>query len=151
MVDVLGEGRVGVWLSLVHASTTALAPLPHAVPDGSLTQSSQVPLMVQSVKMRRSIAHCQGVATSCALVARSLLCTLPQRPQLSLVSTLTTPVSPQREAHKHDESPLDPECDCMVCKKYTKSFMYFMAAKDISSATSLVTYHNMHYMARLGR
>jgi len=51
--------------------------------------------------------------------------------------------------YRLDVRPLDAHCSCMVCARYTRSFMYFLAAKDLCSATSLLSYHNAAFMAQL--
>ncbi len=48
-------------------------------------------------------------------------------------------------------SPLDPECDCMVCKQYTRSFLHFTVCRNLPFAAHLVSYHNVAYMQRLTR
>lgn len=57
----------------------------------------------------------------------------------------------QNACYRLDVRPLDAHCSCMVCARYTRSFMYFLAAKDLCSATSLLSYHNAAFMAQLTR
>lgn len=49
-----------------------------------------------------------------------------------------------------DHRPIDPECDCMVCKNYTRSYLHRLAKKESLGAV-LLSYHNVHYMMRLMR
>lgn len=42
--------------------------------------------------------------------------------------------------------PLDEECGCMVCKRFTRAFLHPLAAKGLPFATNLITYHNIAYM-----
>jgi len=49
-----------------------------------------------------------------------------------------------------DYRPIQEGCDCMVCQKYTRAFLHPIVAKNISFASSLVTYHNVTFMQRLG-
>ena len=49
-----------------------------------------------------------------------------------------------------DFRPIDPTCDCMVCKQYTRAYLHKLVTKEPMGAI-LVTYHNVHYMMRLMR
>ena len=48
-----------------------------------------------------------------------------------------------------DYQPLDPECSCMVCKKYTRAFLHPLVARNIAFASNLISYHNVAFMQRL--
>lgn len=50
----------------------------------------------------------------------------------------------------NDNRPIDPECDCMVCKKYSRAFLHHLVTKEPSAAL-LVTYHNIRHMMNLSR
>ena len=52
--------------------------------------------------------------------------------------------------YANDYRPIQESCDCMVCQKYTRAFLHPIVAKNISFASSLVTYHNVTFMQRLG-
>ena len=44
-----------------------------------------------------------------------------------------------------DESPPDPDCDCLVCRRYSRAYLrHLFQASEILSAT-LNTYHNIHF------
>ncbi|KAI3920089.1 hypothetical protein MKW98_001345 [Papaver atlanticum] len=49
-----------------------------------------------------------------------------------------------------DMCPIDPECTCMVCKKYTRAYIHSLVTKD-AMGSQLVSYHNLSYMMRLSR
>ncbi len=50
---------------------------------------------------------------------------------------------------KLDSLPIDPECDCLTCKRYTRSYMHhLMRAKEISFFR-LASIHNLHYYLTL--
>lgn len=55
----------------------------------------------------------------------------------------------KNEAYKEDFSPLDPECDCEVCKNYTKAYLrhLFMSGEILS--IRLNTLHNVAYYLKL--
>lgn len=47
--------------------------------------------------------------------------------------------------YKLDKEPIDPECDCFVCKKYTRGYLsHLYRAKELTFFR-LSTYHNLHY------
>lgn len=49
---------------------------------------------------------------------------------------------------KFDFSPIDPDCDCMVCKNYTRAYLYTLAGRE-SLGAQLITYHNIAYLNNL--
>lgn len=52
-------------------------------------------------------------------------------------------------AFARDYRPLDPECGCMVCKRYTRAFLHPLVARNVPFASNLISYHNVAYMQRL--
>lgn len=50
---------------------------------------------------------------------------------------------------KRDYAPIDADCDCLTCRRYTRAFLHPLAARGIPFATNLISYHNMAYMQRL--
>ena len=51
--------------------------------------------------------------------------------------------------YKDDHTSLDPECDCYVCKNYTKAYLrHLMNAGEMLGA-SLLSYHNLYYLTHL--
>ena len=55
----------------------------------------------------------------------------------------------QREC-REDHRPIDPGCDCMVCRTYTRAQLHQHANRGPQGAI-LISYHNLHYMQALGR
>lgn len=51
--------------------------------------------------------------------------------------------------YAQDYQPLDPGCDCMVCRKYTRAFLHPLVARNIAFASNLISYHNVAFMQRL--
>lgn len=49
---------------------------------------------------------------------------------------------------KFDFNPIDKECDCEVCKTYSRSYFYLMMNSN-PRAASLVSYHNVYYLLKL--
>lgn len=53
--------------------------------------------------------------------------------------------------YTRDFRPLDPECSCMVCSKYSRAFLHNTVCKSLPFAATLISYHNVAYMQRLTR
>ena len=52
---------------------------------------------------------------------------------------------------KEDEGPIDPECQCLTCKTYSRAYMnHLFRAREISYFR-LATIHNLHYYLNLMR
>lgn len=45
-----------------------------------------------------------------------------------------------------DKGPLDSECDCFVCKNYSRAFIRYLTKVDEPVAYQLKSYHNLHWM-----
>ena len=52
------------------------------------------------------------------------------------------------EKNKYDFRPIEPECDCEVCLKYTRSYFYMMINKN-PRALNLISFHNVYYLLNL--
>lgn len=52
---------------------------------------------------------------------------------------------------KEDETPVDPECECFTCKRYTRSYLnHLFRAKELTFFR-LASLHNLHYYLNLMR
>jgi queuine tRNA-ribosyltransferase len=50
-----------------------------------------------------------------------------------------------------DQNPIDPECDCPVCRRYTRAYMcHLYRAKELTFFR-LATIHNLHYYLNLAK
>ncbi len=52
---------------------------------------------------------------------------------------------------KEDDRPLDPNCDCEMCKRYSRSYVHHLFKVKEYSAKRIATYHNLYYMLNLMR
>jgi queuine tRNA-ribosyltransferase len=52
---------------------------------------------------------------------------------------------------RHDFSPLDPHCDCPICKKYTRAYLCHLFRAGELLGPRLVTLHNLWFMVGLLR
>ena len=48
-----------------------------------------------------------------------------------------------------DETPLDPNCDCKMCKMYKRSYVRHLFNLNEYSAKRIVTYHNLYFILNL--
>jgi queuine tRNA-ribosyltransferase len=51
--------------------------------------------------------------------------------------------------YKIDKSPLDENCDCFVCKHYSKAYIRHGLKHEEANARRLSSYHNLFYMMKL--
>ena len=55
----------------------------------------------------------------------------------------------RNKCFEKDFGPIDEECDCMVCKNHTRSYLrHLMTLKELTGLT-LVSYHNLHFYINL--
>ncbi|MDI3281494.1 MAG: tRNA guanosine(34) transglycosylase Tgt, partial [Bacillota bacterium] len=54
-------------------------------------------------------------------------------------------------AYARDFNPPDPECDCYVCRHYTRAYLRHLFKAQELLALRLATYHNLYYLLRLMR
>ena len=52
-------------------------------------------------------------------------------------------------AYKLDLSPIDPNCDCMVCKNYSRSFLRHLHNVREYTFARLAAYHNVYFINKL--
>ncbi len=53
--------------------------------------------------------------------------------------------------YKSDTSPLDPNCDCRICRNYSRAYIRHLFMSDEMSAYRLTTYHNLWFFMKLMR
>ena len=57
----------------------------------------------------------------------------------------------KNRACSEDFGPIDPDCSCMACRLYSRSYLHNLVTRGVPSAAVLVTYHNVAYTQRLTR
>jgi queuine tRNA-ribosyltransferase len=50
---------------------------------------------------------------------------------------------------REDFSPLDPACDCYVCKNYTRAYLRHLFVSKEMLAGRLLSYHNLYFLGKL--
>jgi len=53
------------------------------------------------------------------------------------------------KVYEEDEGPLDPECDCYVCRNYSRAYLRHLYRAGEILASQLHTYHNLYYYLNL--
>jgi len=73
-------------------------------------------------------------------------CVLPTRAaRHGLLYTSQGEVSIKQARYARDESPLDPECDCRVCRRYSRAYLRHLYASNEVLAQVLNTIHNLSF------
>jgi len=54
-----------------------------------------------------------------------------------------------KEDCKFDASPIDKNCNCFVCKNYSRAFIRYLIINDELTGKKLTTYHNIYYLTKL--
>ncbi len=79
-------------------------------------------------------------------------CVLPTRNARN-GSALTSkgPINMKNASFKEDFTPLDHECDCKVCKNYTRAYIRHLINVGEILGARLITYHNLYFLTDLMR
>jgi len=51
--------------------------------------------------------------------------------------------------YESDKSPIDKNCNCFVCKNYSRAYIKFLLSQDESVGKELASYHNLYYLQDL--
>eukprot|EP01094_Clydonella_sp_ATCC50884_P004744 TRINITY_DN13760_c0_g1_i1.p1 TRINITY_DN13760_c0_g1~~TRINITY_DN13760_c0_g1_i1.p1 ORF type:complete len:468 (-),score=102.40 TRINITY_DN13760_c0_g1_i1:158-1414(-) len=97
------------------------------------------------------VGYAHDLVVCCALGVDMFDCVYPSRTARfgnALVSDGT--LSLRSGACATDNRPIDPDCSCMVCCKYTRSYLHRIAGRT-DSAAQLLTYHNIAFQMRVMR
>lgn len=90
------------------------------------------------------------IARAVALGIDMFDCVLPTR--LGRTGTAFTSVGKVNLRHAKyadDPSPLDPNCDCLTCRRYSKAYLRHLFKSGESTGPRLVTWHNLNFYLRL--
>lgn len=73
-------------------------------------------------------------------------CVMPTRnARNNMAFTSHGPVKMRNATHAKDESPLDPECPCVCCKQFSRSYLRHLATTGEMLACVLLSIHNLTY------
>jgi queuine tRNA-ribosyltransferase len=79
-------------------------------------------------------------------------CVMPTRNgRNAMVFTSRGPVRLRNAVHAKDQSPLDPECPCVACQRYTRSYLRHLFVAGEMLGPILASLHNITYYQTLVR
>lgn len=88
----------------------------------------------------------EGVARGCDMFD----CVMPTRnARNGVLFTSFGKISIKQAQYRDDEQPLDPDCQCYVCRNYSRAYLrHLYTSKEILAAV-LNTHHNLYYYQQL--
>lgn len=63
--------------------------------------------------------------------------------------TSTGVIKIRNAVHRHDESPLDPACDCYTCRSFSRAYLHHLDKCGEMLGAQLNSIHNLHYYLAL--
>ena len=54
-----------------------------------------------------------------------------------------------KKEYEFDKSPIDKNCNCFVCKNYSKAFVRYQLFNEELTGKKLATYHNIYFLQKL--
>ncbi len=77
-------------------------------------------------------------------------CVMPTRSgRTAQAFTQYGPVNIRNARHKEDNRPLEADCDCPLCRNYTRAYIHHLQKCNEVLAIMLLTWHNIRYYQRL--
>jgi queuine tRNA-ribosyltransferase len=77
-------------------------------------------------------------------------CVLPSRnARNGSLFTRDGSIAIKKERYAADFGPIDPECNCRVCREYTRAYMRHLYKNDEILSSMLATYHNLAFLNQL--
>jgi len=77
-------------------------------------------------------------------------CVMPTRnARNGVMFTSTGKVSIKQARYRDDQDPVDPRCDCYVCRHYSRAYLRHLYQSGEILSSVLNTHHNLHYYLQL--
>ena len=77
-------------------------------------------------------------------------CVMPTRSgRTAQAFTARGPVNIRNARHREDPRPLEAECDCPLCRNYSRAYIHHLQKCNEVLAVMLLTWHNIRYYQRL--
>jgi queuine tRNA-ribosyltransferase len=54
-----------------------------------------------------------------------------------------------RQEYSLDKKPIDENCDCFVCKNYTRAYIRYQLKQEEPVGMRLASFHNLYYLQKL--
>lgn len=65
--------------------------------------------------------------------------------------TATGRINIKRAEYRADRTPLDPDCDCSACRRFTRAYIRHLFVSDEMLGMRLLSLHNVHFLVSLMR
>jgi len=76
-------------------------------------------------------------------------CVLPTRNgRNSFAFTAAVPLRLRNERHRSDESPLEPDCDCLTCQRFSRGYLRHLFNVNEMLGPTLTSIHNIRFYQR---
>ena len=72
-----------------------------------------------------------------------------QNARRGAIFTSTGRINLKGGSFREDKGPLDGNCDCFVCKNYSRAYLRHLIMQEEGAGFRLVSYHNLHFLQRL--
>lgn len=134
----------------------------HGYAIGGLSVGEPKAAMFELVKLSTEILprekprYLMGVGTPADIARAAALgvdmfdCVLPTR--LGRTGTAFTSIGKVNLRHAKyadDPSPLDPNCNCLTCQRYSRAYLRHLFKSGEATGPRLLTWHNLHFYLRL--
>lgn len=88
----------------------------------------------------------EGVARGCDMFD----CVMPTRnARNGVLFTSFGKISIKQAKYRDDDQPIDPDCDCYVCRNYSRAYLRHLYQSGEILASVLNTHHNLYYYQQL--
>src|SRR5437764_4190335 len=124
---------------------------PHEV---TCEMAAEVTALLPKEKPRylMGVGRPEQIADYVALGIDMMDCVLPTRAaRHACIYTSEGRVLIKNARYAQDQSPLDPNCSCSVCRRYTRAYLRHLFAAGELTAAILATHHNVHFYLDLMR
>ncbi len=76
-------------------------------------------------------------------------CVLPTRiARHGMAMTSHGRVNIKNKKYERDYTPLDPNCDCYVCRNYSRAYLRHLFKADEILSAMLMSTHNLHFLIK---
>jgi queuine tRNA-ribosyltransferase len=118
---------------------------PHAM-TCEMTQEVTALLPKDRPRYLMGVGRPEQLADYVALGIDMMDCVLPTRAaRHACIYTSEGRVLIKNARYAQDQRPLDPECACAVCKRYTRAYLRHLFSAGEITAAILATHHNVHF------
>ncbi len=77
-------------------------------------------------------------------------CVMPTRnARNGVLFTSSGKLSIKQQRYRDDQGPIDPQCECMTCRRYSRAYLRHLYQSNEILASVLNTWHNLYYYLRL--